>query len=117
MRDPRVYLEDMLEGIRRIRSYAHGRSFEDFERDELVVDGIVRNLEVLGEAAKQTPDELKKTHPEVDWRKIAGLRDVLIHQYFGIDLVIVWDIVQNKLPALEFEVRRILQELPQSDRG
>jgi len=65
LRDLRVYLEDMLEAIGRIRRYVHGRSFEDFESDELVVDGVVRNLEVLGEAAKQLPDDMKKSRAEV----------------------------------------------------
>lgn len=116
MRDPRVYLEDMLDAIRRVKSYTRAKSFEDFQSDEIVVDAVVRNLEVLGEAAKQLPDDLKSSQPDVEWRKIVGLRDVLIHQYFGVHLVlgIVWEVVQAKIPPLEAAIGQILRSLPDS---
>ncbi len=114
MRDPRVYLEDMLEAIRKVKSYTRAKSFEDFQSDEIVVDAVVRNLEVLGEAAKQLPDDLKSSQPDVEWRKIVGLRDVLIHQYFGVHLGIVWEVVQGKIPPLEAAIRQILRSLPDS---
>jgi uncharacterized protein with HEPN domain len=68
----------------------------------------VRNLEVIGEAVKQLRADVRSAHPDVEWQKIAGLRDILIHAYFGIDLDIVWDVVSNKLPALETRIRSIL---------
>jgi uncharacterized protein with HEPN domain len=70
----------------------------------------VRNLEVIGEAAKNIPEEVRANSPTIEWKKIAGLRDILIHEYFGIDGEIVWDIVQNKLPSLEITVARLLSE-------
>lgn len=107
-RDYKVYLEDMLDAIQKIHRYMKGLSFEDFAQDEKTVDAVVRNLEILGEAVKQVPDSLRLEYPQVDWSRIAGLRDILIHQYFGIDLTIVWDIVENKLPALEPQIIQIL---------
>jgi uncharacterized protein with HEPN domain len=109
-RDYKVYLEDMLEAIQKIHRYMKGISFEDFAQDEKTVDAVVRNLEILGEAVKQIPDSLRLEYPQVDWSRIAGLRDILIHQYFGIDLTIVWDIVENKLPALEPQISQILSK-------
>ncbi len=70
----------------------------------------MRNLEVIGEAVKKVPDEVRSRHPDVEWKKIAGLRDILIHEYFGIDANIIWDIVRTKLPQLEQEVEKILSE-------
>jgi len=107
-RDYKVYLEDMLEAIQKIHRYMEGLSFESFALEEKTVDAVVRNLEILGEAVKQIPDSLRLEYPQVDWSRIAGLRDILIHQYFGIDLTIVWDIVENKLPTLELQINQIL---------
>ena len=67
----------------------------------MIQDGVFRNLEVIGEAVKNLPDDIKKDYPEVEWRKIAGLRDILIHAYFGVDLEVIWDIVKNKVPELK----------------
>ncbi|HEC86588.1 MAG TPA: DUF86 domain-containing protein, partial [Thermoplasmatales archaeon] len=66
-----------------------------------IQDGVIRNLEIIGEAVKNLPDDIKKDYPEVEWRKIAGLRDILIHAYFGVDLEVIWDIVKNKVPELK----------------
>jgi len=110
-RDPRVYLEDVLESIRRIKTYVSGIDQESLAADELRLDAVVRNLEVIGEAVKQLPDELTQQQSHVEWRKIAGLRDILIHHYFGIDVGIIWDVVQNKLPDLELQIRAILDGL------
>jgi uncharacterized protein with HEPN domain len=100
-RDSRVYLEDILEATRKIRTYTNGLSKEGFLRDEKTFDAVIRNLEVIGQAVKSIPEELRTKWPGVEWKKIAGLRDILIHEYFGIDMEIVWDIVEHKVPALE----------------
>jgi uncharacterized protein with HEPN domain len=84
-RDYRVFLEDMREAGGKARRYVEALSFETFSSDEKTVDAVVRNLEILGEATKQVPDFVRSDHPQVDWYRIAGLRDILIHQYFGID--------------------------------
>jgi uncharacterized protein with HEPN domain len=107
-RDYRVYLEDMLVAAQKVEKYTAGLSLEILSGDEKTVDAVVRNLEIIGEAAKQVPGDIRTANPEVDWARICGLRDVLIHQYFGIDIVIVWDIVQNKIPVLLKQVRDIL---------
>jgi len=110
-RDPRVYLEDVLESIRRIDTYVTGLDQETLAADELRLDAVVRNLEVIGEAVKQLPEEMIRQEPHIEWRKIAGLRDILIHHYFGIDVGIIWDVVQNKLPDLERQIRTIREGL------
>src|SRR4051794_5610048 len=100
-RDYKVYLEDVLEAIRKIHRYTMDLSQEAFSGDERTIDAVVRNLEVIGEAIKKAPVKIRSKYPEVEWKKIAGLRDILIHEYFGIDIDIIWDIVRNKLPELE----------------
>jgi uncharacterized protein with HEPN domain len=109
-RDFRVYLEDILEATRKITAYTGRLSKAAFLVDEKTIDAVVRNLEVIGEAVKNLPEDLRAQHSAVAWKKIAGLRDILIHEYFGLDAEIVWDIVQNKVPALDREVRTMLNE-------
>lgn len=109
-RDSRVYLEDILEATRKITTYTGSLSKTAFLEDEKTLDAVIRNLEVIGEAVKKLPEDLRTQHSGVEWKKIAGLRDILIHEYFGLDAEIVWDIVRNKVPALDREVRTILNE-------
>ena len=109
-RDFRVHLEDILGAIGKIKRYTTGLSKQGFAGDDKTLDAVVRNLEVIGEAVKQLPADLRAREPSIDWQKIAGLRDILIHQYFGIDVDILWDIAQNKLPALEASVSTMLRK-------
>lgn len=105
-----VYLEDIEGAIRRIKHYTAGLSQEAFSLDEKSVDAVIRNLEVIGEAVKRIPDSTRAAHPRIAWRKIAGLRDILAHQYFDVDIDIVWDVVHNKLPTLEEEIQQMLSK-------
>jgi len=110
-RDVGLYLEDMIEAASRVQEYLRGVSSAQFARDPRTVDAVVRNLEILGEAAKGVPEAMRQRAPTVEWRKIAGLRDVLAHAYFQVDLDIVWDAATNKVPGLVEPVRRLLAEL------
>ena len=108
-RDYKVFLEDILEAIRKIRDYTDGLSLEAFTADSKTFDAVIRNLEIIGEAVKQIPEDIRSLRPEVEWKRVGRLRDILIHQYFGVDAQIVWDIVQNKLAPLEQAIRALLQ--------
>lgn len=84
-----LYLDDIKLSIKKIKSYTKGKTFDEFKNDELLCDAIIRNLEIIGEAVKQIPESERNKHKEIEWKKIAGLRDILIHEYFGIDSYIL----------------------------
>ena len=110
-RDSRVLLEDILESISAIEEYTAEQSAATFARDRKTVDAVVRNLEVIGEAAKGVPEAIRRRHPEIEWPRLAGLRDMLIHQYFGVVVEIVWDVVSHKIPTLSARIEAVLGEL------
>ena len=99
-REWRLYVDDMRQACRKVLRYTQGLDLERLRRDEKAYDAVVRNLEVIGEAAKHIPQAVRAQMPGIEWRKIAGLRDVLAHAYFGIDDAVLWDVIQNKVPPL-----------------
>jgi len=116
-RDFRLYLDDILEAVMWIREYTAGLDQNGFAADRKTLDAVVRNLEIIGEAARNLPDEWKDRASGIEWRKIVALRNLLAHEYFGISIPIVWDIVQNKLGPLEAACRRILNGLEDRNIG
>jgi uncharacterized protein with HEPN domain len=111
VKDDKVYLNHIRDAISQIISYVSSGQ-ESFFGERIVQDAVVRNLEIIGEAVKHLSQEVKDRQPHIPWAQIAGMRDVLVHDYFGVDLKIVWDVVQNRLPEL-LETVGILLEVPQ----
>jgi len=109
-RDYKIYLEDIVEAIRKIRFFTTGLSLQAFSSDVKTFDAVIRNLEIIGEAIKRVPEEIRSLYPDVEWKKIAGLRDILAHEYFGIDIEIIWDVIHNKFPVLEKQIKQMLEE-------
>jgi uncharacterized protein with HEPN domain len=97
-------IEDIREAIKRIERYTRGMGYEAFLQDTLVQDAVVRNLEIIGEAAKGFSAEFRRRSKSVKWREVAGMRDRLIHHYSGVNWSIVWDVIQSKLPELRHEL-------------
>jgi uncharacterized protein with HEPN domain len=104
-------LEDIIEAIRKIHTYTDNMNFQQFCDDERTVDAVIRNLTVIGEAAKNIPDEIRNIEPDIEWRKIAGLRDFAVHAYFNVSSEIVWDVVQSKLVLLEKAAVKIMNSI------
>ena len=108
----RLFLEGIIEASSRILRYSEGRDLSAFCADEMAYNAVLRNFQIIGEAAKAVPAEIRQAHPDVDWKGMAGLRDVLAHAYFGLDDETLWDIVIAKIPRLQEQVRQILAERP-----
>jgi len=113
-RDPN-YLDDICEAMQRIQRYTASLTYESFLRETIVQDAVVRNLTIIGEAAKRVSAGLRRTHPEIPWRNMAGMRDRLTHDYFGINYDIVWTVAESEVPALLPQLERLLAEA--SDEG
>jgi len=109
-KDPRVYLAHILECAQKIERYTKGGE-KKFQNDTMHQDAVIRNFEIIGEAAKRVPEAYRKTHSQVPWRLMAGFRDVLIHAYEGIDLKRVWQIVRDDLPAVKEAIAKLLPPL------
>ena len=107
MRNYKIYLNDILQAITAIQEFVKGMSFEDFEKDDKASSAVLRKFEIIGEAAKNIPDEVRSKYPAIPWREMTGMRDKLIHFYFGINYDLVWQTVQNRLPALKIAIEEI----------
>ena len=107
-RDDDVYLRHMLEAAEQITAYLSGVDEEAFKTTRMVQDAVVRQLEIIGEAAKNISSGVRDANPTIRWKDIAGMRDKLVHQYFGVDLGIVWDTAQRDVPVLKADIARIL---------
>lgn len=103
-----MYLEDLLRAINRIAEYIEGMSFINFKRDYKTVDAVIRNFEIIGEASKNIPSEIKLKHPEVPWAEMYLLRNKVSHEYFGVDYEIIWDVATHYLPDNKRQIENIL---------
>jgi uncharacterized protein with HEPN domain len=99
-RDVALYLWDITTCAAKVIAYTQGIDFDSFLADNRTYDAVLRNLELIGEASKHVPESFRQQHPTIDWRRMAGLRDILAHAYFGVDDPILWDLIQHKIPAL-----------------
>jgi len=109
-RDESLYLEDIQDACEKVLKFTAGMAYKDFVHDDLHFDAVVRNLEIIGEAAKNISEETRQNYPSVKWRKIAGFRDIVAHNYFGVSDEIVWDVVENEIPLLLEQIRIMLSE-------
>jgi len=108
-RDYILFIEDILTCIEKIERYTSNVSFEEFCGNDMAVDAVIRNFEIIGEAVKKIPEEIRMKYADVEWKEAAGFRDVLIHDYFGIDLEAVWDTVRNNIPSFKKQVVKVLK--------
>ena len=112
-RDELVYLRHVLDAITTVEEYLHGVTEEKFKATRLLQDGAIRQIEIIGEAVRHISKDIRKTYPEIPWQDVAGMRDKLIHDYFGVDIEKVWDTAQDDLPILKQQVLGILEDFGQ----
>ncbi len=112
-RDYRLYLRDILAAMRSIDQFVAGLDYDGFADDEKSSSAVVWKLQIIGEASKNIPQHLRRRHPDIPWKEMAGMRDRIAHSYFGIDLEIVWKVVKKRLPEIQTRVETMLSELDQ----
>lgn len=110
-RNCKLFVEDMLESMNKIERYTKGLTYDKFERNEIVVDAVIRNLEIVGEAAKNIPEDVREKYPDVPWTRMIGLRNIAVHEYFGVDLSIIWEIITKNLPETKPKIKEMLKSL------
>ncbi len=109
-RSLRLYLDDIINCCDKIIRYTEQLNYDGFTNDELVYDAVIRNLQIIGEAVKKVPLEIRNKYNQIQWRKIAGLRDILVHVYFSLEDETIWDIIQTKIPSLKTTIEQIIIE-------
>lgn len=110
-RDYRDYIQDILDCINDVEGFIEGMNFEQFVKDKKTTNAVVRSIEVIGEASKKIPKTLKGKHPDIPWKKMAGMRNKLIHEYFGIDMEILWKTAKEEIPVLKSSIENVLKGL------
>jgi uncharacterized protein with HEPN domain len=111
MREEYLYLNDILQAIEKILKFTEGMDFEDFKNDILVFDAVARNFEIVGEASIQLSDKIKADYEDIPWQKMRSMRNIVAHEYFGLDKKIIWTTIQKAIPELKEKISNILKEL------
>ncbi len=107
---PKLFIEDILEAMEKIERSTKGSTYEQFVKNEILVDAVIRNLEVIGEASNNIPEEVREKYSQIPWKRMVGLRNIVIHEYFGVDLSILWEIVTRNLPETKSLIEKILKD-------
>jgi len=109
-KDPKIFLNHILESINLIEDYIKDKSKLDFLSSRQLQDSIIRRIEIIGEAVKNVASDIKEKNPNIPWNEVVGMRDILIHQYFGVDLDLTWDVINEDLPKLKNQITAIINE-------
>jgi len=110
-RDYRDYLKDIIDSINDIESFTENMTFEDFAKDKKTINAVIRSIEVIGEATKNIPKTIRDKYPTIPWKKMTGIRDKMIHEYFGVDTKILWKTIKKDIPPLKSLVQKVLENL------
>lgn len=109
-RTPKLFFQDILESIDKIFDYISKIEYEDFRHNNMIIDAVIRNFEIIGEAAKHIPEEYKEKYPDLPLKEMTGMRNVLIHDYLGIDYQYIWQTIKDDLPQLRIVIAKIIRE-------
>jgi len=111
----KIRLQHIVDSIEEIKTYLIDSTYKSFKEQSMLKSACIRQLEIIGEASGKISDQIRKNHPQVSWKSLIGLRNILIHKYFGVDERIVWDVLQNDIPNLEAQIRKILKEIEEGE--
>lgn len=110
-KDTKIFLEHILESINLIEEYMQDKTKTEFLETNQLQDAVIRRIEIIGEAVKNIPDDIKEKYKDIPWRNIMGMRDILIHQYFGVDLELTWEVINNNIPELKKQISFVKKKL------
>jgi len=110
-RSVKCYLQDILDAIEKIKKYTAKVDYEMFSKNQMMIDAVLMNIAIIGESVKKIPEDVKRRYPDIPWKDIAGMRDKVIHDYFGVDVNIVWETIKKNVPELEQKIKVMLKEL------
>ena len=110
-RSVKCYLQDILDAIEKIKKYTAKVDYKMFSKNQMMIDAVLMNIAIIGESVKKIPEDVKERYPDIPWKDIAGMRDKVIHDYFGVDVNIVWETIKKNVPELEQKIKVMLKEL------